>query len=485
MSKQNRHAATAASASLLARQASGGDVAGSGFTFQDNAILARIPMWLSRDGFTAMIREALGDTEARFFTPGRGDQIELVESKNHRLVPTEFWAEIDRFQELDFGAPGTYGWFTLVCAGLSEELQPLVNGLRRIRGAYGFYGRDTQVHAESFAGFVEVVRHLGRTEADARFIFERVLLDTQQAEAQDHGEGLFIEAIGRWLPEYQKLPLDVLRRARLALVDLLRSRTCQTITRLEIEGRLHQVLPDGVIPPPRPVSLYTSAVADSAYSGPALVFNLAEFFGGSARSYPAPAEWERHVLGPLRATRDWIAANRATRRIHLQGDRRLSTAFCTGAVFSAVAGFTIDMDYRGEIWPTDAYPDGGTPRYHLEQRLTSRDSDCLVVSIGIAKSIAAQVESDLARHDLNYASVLHLHGSGPIVSAAHANAAVQAIKAQITSALLLASGSAIHLFYAGPSHLALFLGHRLNATAHVQCYEWVSSSAYVPTCCIT
>jgi len=486
MSEQKAPAAgaTAASASLLDRQASGGDVAGSGFTFQENAVLARIPMWLSRDGFAAMIREAVGDTEVKFFTPDRGDQIEFVEAKNHRVAPAEFWREIDRFQKLDQASPGTYGWFTLVSAGLSGELQPLTNGLRRIRGAYAFYGRNTQIHTESFATFVEVVCRLGGSEVDARFIFDRVLLDTQQAEAQDHGEGLFIEALGHWLPEYQNLSLHVLRRARSALGDLLRSRTCETITRVEIESRLNQVLPNDDVPQPRPISLYTSTVEDDPYFGPALVFDLARFFGGTARSYPPPPEWERHVLDPLRATRDWIARSRETRRIHLQGDRRLSTTFCIGSVFSAVAGFNLEMDYRGEIWRTDSYPGNATPRYALEHHLTVGHSNRVAISIGIAKSIAAQVEADLSRHGLNDASVLHLHGLEPIVSPAHANTAVQAIKAQITSALQSIGGSEIHLFYAGPAHLALFLGHRLNATARVQCYEWVSPSTYVPTCSI-
>jgi len=486
MSEQNLRTtgAAAAWAGLLDRQASGGDVANSGFTFQENAVLARIPMWLSRDGFAAIIREAIGDTEAKFFTPDRGDQIELVEAKNHRVTPAEFWREIDRFQELDQSSPGAYGWFTLVSAGLSGELQPLANGLRRIRGAYAFYGRDTQVHAESFAAFVEAVRCLGRSEADARFIFDRVLLDAQQAEAQDHGEGLFIEAIGRWLPELQNLPLPALRRARSALCDLLRSRTCETITRTEIESQLHQALLADDVSRPYPVSLYTSIVEDDPYSGPALVFDWASFFGGTARSYPPPPEWERSVLSPLRATRDWIARSRETRRIRLQGDRRLSATFCVGSIFSAVAGFNLEMDYRGEIWRTDSYPDNATPGYALEQHFTIRDSNRVVVSIGIAKRIAAQVETELSRHSLKDASVLHLYGSEPIVSPAHANVAVQAMKAQITSAMQSTGGSKIHLFYAGPAHLALFLGHRFNATARVQCYEWVSPSVYVPTCSI-
>ncbi len=108
--------------SLLEPESCGGDIAESGFSFQENIMLSRIPMWLAQEGFTAMIWEAMGDTEAKFFVPGRGFVIELVEAKNHQLTPSEFWNEVKRFQELDTGSPGTYRWFTLVSVGLSKEL---------------------------------------------------------------------------------------------------------------------------------------------------------------------------------------------------------------------------------------------------------------------------------------------------------------------------------------------------------------------------
>lgn len=372
-----------ASASLLDRQASGGDTAGGGFTFQENVLLARIPMWLSRDGFASMISEAIGDTEAKFFIPGRGDVIELVEAKNHRVTPAEFWREIDRFQQLDRASPGAYAWFTLVSGGLSYELHPLVNGLRRIRGAYGFYGDGTAVHASSFAGFTEIVLSFGRCEADARFIFEKVLLDAQQAEALDHGEGLFAESLGRWLPEYQNLPYKVLKEVRSALGNLVRQRGCQTITRGNLEGRLTEAIPPDMRPSPRAVSLYTSITQDEPYSGSSLILDWLRFFGGQQRDYPPPPEWANCVLAELQATRDWILRSRTTRTVRLQGNRRLSAAICIGSVFSAVAGFTIEMEYRGEIWRTDAYPDASTPPYMLQRKEVDGAKNHLVVTIGI------------------------------------------------------------------------------------------------------
>ncbi len=478
------HHPPASSANLLDGQASGGDIAGQGFSLQENVVLARIPMWLSRDGFAGMICEALGDTEARFFRPGQGEIIELLEVKNHRVTPAEFWREIDRFQQLDQTAPGVYAWFTMVTAGLSEELHPLLNGLRRIRGAYGFYADGSAVASSSFSAFTERVQALGRHETDARFIFEKVLLDSQHSETQDHGEGLFIESLGQWLPEYQDLPYNALKSIHRALGNLVRDRSCQAIGRADLESRLNEAIPVEMRPQTRPVFLRTSGANDDAHLGAALYFDWANFFGGTERRYPPPREWQHRIVGELEATRNWILKNRNSRTVHLQGNRRLSTALSIGAVFSAVSGFVVEMEYRGEIWRTDAHPDSASPPYVVEQRLRSGAGNHLVVTVGIAKDMTAEVEGDLSRHGLQRASVLHLSGTQPILSSAHANAAIRAIKSAIVAALLATKTQNIHLYYAGPSHLALFLGHRLNATASVQCYEWTGPGHYVPTCAL-
>ena len=47
------------------------------------------------EGFTAMLREGMGDAEEKFFVPGRGFKKESIEVKNHAVQPAKFWAEID------------------------------------------------------------------------------------------------------------------------------------------------------------------------------------------------------------------------------------------------------------------------------------------------------------------------------------------------------------------------------------------------------
>jgi hypothetical protein len=89
------------SPSLLEPESRGGDTAGSGFDFQSNLILVKIPYWLSYHGFTAFIQESISDIETKFFVPSQGMIIEAIEAKNRRITPNLFWQEIERFQNMD------------------------------------------------------------------------------------------------------------------------------------------------------------------------------------------------------------------------------------------------------------------------------------------------------------------------------------------------------------------------------------------------
>jgi hypothetical protein len=468
--------------SLLEPEARGGDTAEGGFSFQENVILAQVPGWLAQDGFTAMIREAVGDAEAKFFVPGRGFVIEYVEVKNHALTPAEFWNEVKRFQTLDAGSPGTYRWFTLASAGLSKELRPLVNGLRRVRDPYGFYADGSALKDNSFDDYVHVVKKLGHTEQAARFLFEKVLIDADLGTAQSHGEALFRQALIDHLPEYQDLPNRTLTDIFTNLSTFIRSRRNQPISRIEMENKLREKIAPDQLPPLRSISICTSIQTENDDYVPGLRFAWVPFFGGETRDFPPTEAWNQRLLGELRETREWILQYRQVRRIKLSGNRRLSTSLAIGSVFSAVAGFSIEMNYRGEPWATDAHPTSDPPAYPLICQTIGDSGKHLIVSIGILRNIAAEVESDLERHELTGIPILHIKGEHSIVSPQHTNVAVRAIKDSISETLAHTGSKQIHLFFAGPAHLALFLGHRLNATAPIQCYERVSIGRYVPTC---
>jgi hypothetical protein len=163
----------------------------------------------------------------------------------------------------------------------------------------------------------------------------------------------------------------------------------------------------------------------------------------------------------------------------------LSASVAFGFVFSAVTGFAVEMMTRdGTVWSTDEHQTSETPKYVLDHRdvRSSQNRGDLVVSIGIMRDIAAEVTLGLARHGLEAAYALHLSGAEPVASAQQANALVADLKKHVSAAIFECEATTVHLFIAAPAFLALLIGHRLNASAPVQCYEWVSTGNYVPTC---
>ena len=304
-----------------------------------------------------MVREAIGDVEAKFYAPGFGFVIDLVEAKNHTLAPAEFWDEIRRFQELDAGSSGTYRRFTIACTGISESLQPLLNALRRIRDSWDFYLPASGVQNNSFKDYLRIITKLRKTEHDARFLFDKVVIQPNFNAAQTPGEALFTKALIDHLSEYQDLPSRIVREIYANLDQLLRSRKNQPITRLELETAVRTKITSAHLhlPPLRPIVLTTLSQEAPCLDAPELQLDWRSFFGGEVRSYPPADVWNSQLVSELYAIRGWILKHRGNRRIRLEGNRRLSAALSLGFVFSAVAGFAIEINYRGKTWATDAY----------------------------------------------------------------------------------------------------------------------------------
>ena len=472
--------------SLLDRESRGGDIAGGGFSFQESVMMSYVPAWLAHEGFEEMTWEAMGDIEAKFFVPSHPHARELVEVKNHRVPPTEFWQEIRRFRELYEGSPNTYCRFVLVAKELGEEVKRLKDGLDRVRGPHSFY-IGTRIGEASFAGYAKMVEGMGHSEEDARFLFERVEILDGLTTVESQWKAVFHQELVRCFPEYEELSYPTVRAVYEGLGDLLRARRNRSVFRSKIEQILRDRIPEDRRPPVRPVvlrTLFDDAEEDGhgATNRP-IRFEWKEFFGGERRNYPQTEDWDGRLLGDLRQTKEWILRHRSTRRIRLTGNRRLSASLAIGAVFSAVAGFAVEMENRGgEFWATDAYPTPDTPAFSPTVESDLFPGERLVVSVGVTRDISGEVEMCLGDLGLADMPTLHIYSAEPVLSPEHANKAARIIKDEITGALSRSGSDHIDLFFAGPSALALFVGHRLNATATVQTYEWVSRGEYVPTC---
>jgi hypothetical protein len=289
-------------------------------------------------------------------------------------------------------------------------------------------------------------------------------------------------------PEYGNLQSRTLDAIYDTLGTFVQSRRHKLIRRDELEAKLQQGIPEsdrGVLPP---VRIHTGITHEEDQQGRReIYFAWAEFFGGEERTYPEPQLWNDRLLRELKETKLWILDTRTTRRIRLGGNRRLSASVALGSVFSAVAGFSIEtVDRNGLIWATDAHPDGNTPPYQITGSPLSKGRGevlgQVVISIGILRDISEEVDNYLASQGLAELPKMHLRGDAPIESPQQANLAVRELKKHITDAVSQTEAHQIELFLAGPAQLAVFLGHRLNATTAVQCYERLAANKYMPTC---
>ena len=209
-------------------------------------LLTYVPGWLAMEGFTMLIREAVGDFEAQFFVPGTGYANEFLEAKDHSVTPAEFWREIDRFREFDRVERREFQWFTLVSTGLSTDLHPLVNGLRRLRNPYEFYGPESAIVEKSYADYVAIVTKMGHNEGEAEFLFRKAENRIRSgALLETVGLRFFRDALCKELPCFRDVSNRVIDDAYAALATFVRSRRNEPVERRELEAKLMGVFARG------------------------------------------------------------------------------------------------------------------------------------------------------------------------------------------------------------------------------------------------
>ena len=469
------------SSSLLSPQSRGGDIAEGGFQYQFDSTIAQIPNWLAQEGFTEMIREALGDAEARFFVPSVGFRYELVEYKNHHLKASKFWEEIEHFQEIDEQVPNTYQQFMLGCKSVAEELVPITNALKRVRDPYSFYNTAQQIQDISYADFVEVVEARSKSKDIADFLFLKVRFKLDSTDAESHPRGLFTEEMKRYFPEFNKLSGEVTNAAYTQLIELVKSRRNKPIYRHELEKAIWQGMKEKDRPEPT-IKIHTEHDANTD-KGPdgCLQFDWKSVFGGPNRNFPPAEEWNRKVISQLQSTKKWLISTERSRHIHLNGHRRLSASVAIGSIFSAVAGFTIGIETRDGIWWTNSHAKEDTPDYQWQQSIDGGPAGEIAVGISILKDTANEEVEKYLKTKHFQGKRLYLFSNMAFQSDNQANRAVQKAKSVIQELTSKTQAQKIHLFFAGPAQFALFLGHRLNTLGEIQCYERISPNTYVPT----
>lgn len=448
--------------SLHDNESRGGEYAQKGFQYQDAYVIGSIPRWLAADGFAQVKQEAMEDIETSFLIPGRGITHELAQVKNKTVNLTDLKQMIDRFVRLDCG--GEFTAFKIVAPSFAESVQPFKNQLATMKSHYRDY-EGTGIGHQSMTKFKELVAKLTDEDEDiSEFLINKVDI----CVAETDGDGAYRKNISRYFPDFENCAGSVVSYGLSRLRHLIHTVKDSPISRETIEGCLYDVNGAPNLPP-----IHVAFEQSEAVGQLPLVFNMGRFFDFDAQRYPTTQDWKEALLPELKEALKQIKKYRQIRTVRIR-KHAISSALAFGWVFSAVAGFEIEIEHNGKVWTTDAHSNEGVPDYDsCIVPSINPEVQHLVVSIGILKDISTDVDSFLADTYLEQASRLNIVGQMPIACSEQANAIVNKFKLAITEAAQsLPACATIHLFYAGPIHFAAFLAHRLNALAPVQCYEW-------------
>lgn len=449
----------------------GGLIAQDGFDYQVWDALVRLPAWLTHPGFEGLMIEGLEDFEARFFAPHTpvGHLLDRFQAKTTQLPKTEIEKVIDSFQTFEDAHPKVSRVQTLVTTGLPKELAWLARDPDRVRKARPFYDPFADVTAANDDKLRSDLTDTFGTRL-GQFFATAVDVQLRVYPARNTAVAAFGDAFSRAFP-YHEVTTRRIATAFDALAGLAGNSRGHMLTRkqllTELQGALGISLGD--------FSLNLHIRGDQSPEHPGALEIDARGFSQAA--FPATRVWQHDLLDPLAATARW-AKQQEKSRIALSGQYRLSTALALGWAFRAATGFELEIPTRAGAWLTDQRPPAGLTipvKIADASRLQDRK---LAVAIGVLRD---PVPTLLAQ-GRDPAKVLAMQFDQAIPDGPTAQQVVRQIKDIVQRTVDRLRPDTVDLFYAGPAALAVALGHRWNAIAPTQLYEFEQSSgSYTPT----
>lgn len=474
--------------SLLTPENRGGAVGQKGFNFQDAYIASRVPEWLSDPEFSALLKEGSGDVEIKF--DGSEYRRDLYQVKDHLVKDSEFREVIDKFYQKQVSASATWRYFVFACRGFLNKGESLRSAIETFRGAAPMYGKKDPPLINTKREIDEKLKKLGLENVPSDFLIQKVKFDTDLGDMRtDQRLGdQFVGTVERCLPQYAgNLGL---RNVYGVLKNKINEAIRITIGRIEIDGLFREAVAkfperarqDGVT-----LRLYhwEDTPFDLSNSWDILL-DWSEYFDINTRRVPGAEIWSSKLIPELEDAQKRIRANSDLRLIKFFPSACLSAGIAVGWSFSEVKGYTIRVPQRNDIWQTNCSPSASEKLNStiLEGDSLSRE---LVVQLSIVADVSFKVDKFLEKHQQNFRARLTLAADSGLASNITGPTALEyayKIKHAIRNAVDKFACQKIHLFYAGPLALAVFIGWQFNAMhAPVQCYEAQSlEEGYRPSC---
>lgn len=477
-------------ASLLTPESMGGIFGGRGYEFQDAFIVSRIPEWLAEPSFTMLLKEGAGDVEVRF--DSNGTKRYFYQVKNHQVSPAECKDVITAFFTKDSQSPGTYEKFILACRGLMGNAGSFRRALERLQDVGSFYGSVDRVLTDTKAAIVRQARKVGLISVPLDFLRQKVFFDTELGDMRSDARlcEQFIGSIERNIPKWSTVGGPRLGAAYREVARLVNASIGKALSRIDVETTVQQAI-DAF-----PVRSQQEGVRVRLYhwEGKGKPFDLSEpwdilldwseHFDRDSRMVPDTEIWRDTLIPALGKAEKDLRASTSTRLIHFCPSACLSAGLALGWAFKRVRHYGFEVEQGDDIWRTSVQPAADR---HLIAEITSlyESSRDLCVEFNQAFDVSLKVNQFTHYSGRSFRARLRLIPDvrmGRTIDGAIALKYADDAKQQIRKAIDSYGCNVVHLFYAGPLGLAIFVGRLFNAMhADIQCYE-EQKVGYKPTC---
>lgn len=478
-------------ASLVSPAHQGGVIGGTGYKFQDAFIVRRIPQWLADPLFVALLKEGLEDVEVQFNLDGR-HTLEAYQVKNHHVPQGECCKIIAGFYQKDQDSPGTYSRFILACRGLGGQVKSLRQGLERLAGAQPLYQSTDRVLQDTERDLENRAKDIGLTTGLA-FLKNKLSFDTELGDMTTDVSLCreFVGGIHQFFPEWASASWVALTAAYHDLARLISASIGTICSREDLTKRIQHAI-DTTSP-----RLDKEGVLVRLYHWEDRSFDLSQewdvlldwsrHFDRLTRRVPSPNLWRDQLLPELEEAQRHIRASTNSRRIRFRPSASLSAGFALGWAFNEVKGYSFEVQQGSDLWVTDNPAAAGRQWIISKELELDRSSKHLCVELNQQTNVAPKVDRFLESRQLSFRARLSLapdSGLGNRIDGATALAYAYHAKQVVRQAIDRYECTVVHLFYAGPLGLAIFLGRLFNAMhADIQCYEeQTGDQTYTPSC---
>ncbi len=463
-----------------------------GYKFQDAYIVSKIPDWICDAYFIQILKEGSGDVDVAF---KKDDQLFRIytQIKDYLITPSEFKTILKEFKDKDTATPNTYQRFVLASTGLNDGVTKLKTALDRVRESKDYFTPQDKVTADTLASVTAITKELD-VEGDESFILEKVYFDDAWPGLTNLEQIIRLFCGGMQNVHSYQEKIKTFRHIFHPLYTYIVDSSGKTINRADLEAKMTEFVENYRLQmEEKGFTLRMYHWEDAPYELKLEydeVLDWSKYFERKSRKIATPEVWQEELLPALSALQKRVRESGTVRLIKLEGSACLSAGVALGWAFPEVGEYVIEIQPRLgqkiEPWRTDTSVQKVFNLNVLDEEIYA-DGSGLAVKFNIVADVTTDLDKYISNSGSRFKASLQLTpegGIGEIITRESAIGYARSAKRLIRETVAKYGVDKIHLFFAGPLGVAIFLGQLLNSMPEVQCHEQKQDGGYQLSCLI-